>query len=60
MMQRALPLLSPDAPVERREVTIRTPFKGAGARDAFEMVTVPVEGSMSKGVPAGSCGTPRR
>ena len=39
VMQRALPLLSPDAPVERREVTIRTPFKGAGARDAFEMVT---------------------
>ena len=35
----ALPLLSPDAPVERREITIRTPFKGAGARDAFEMVT---------------------
>ena len=39
VMQRALPLLSPDAPVERREITIRTPFKGAGARDAFEMVT---------------------
>jgi hypothetical protein len=39
VMQRALPLLSPDAPPERREITVRTPFKGAGARDAFEMVT---------------------
>ena len=39
VMQRALPLLSPDAPPERREITIRTPFKGQGARDAFEMVT---------------------
>jgi GrpB-like predicted nucleotidyltransferase (UPF0157 family) len=39
VMQRALPLLSPDAPPERREITVRTPFKGPGARDAFEMVT---------------------
>jgi hypothetical protein len=39
VMQRALPLLSLDAPPERREITIRTPFKGPGARDAFEMVT---------------------
>jgi hypothetical protein len=39
VMQRALPLLSPDAPPERREITISTPFKGPGARDAFEMVT---------------------
>jgi hypothetical protein len=39
VMQRALPLLSPDAPPERREISISTPFKGPGARDAFEMVT---------------------
>lgn len=39
VMQRALPLLSPDAPPQRREISIRTPFRGPGARDAFEMVT---------------------
>lgn len=39
VMQRALPLLSPDAPPERHEITVRTPFKGQGGRDAFEMVT---------------------
>lgn len=39
VMQRALPLLSPNEPAERREIVIRTPFKGHGARDAFEMVT---------------------
>jgi len=39
VMQRALPLLSPHAPPERREISIQTPFKGPGARDAFEMVT---------------------
>ena len=39
VMQRALPLLSPDVPAERRDITIQTPFKGPGARDAFEMVT---------------------
>jgi hypothetical protein len=38
VMQRALPLLSPDGPPERREIAIRTPFAGPGARDAFEMV----------------------
>ena len=32
-------MLSPDAPPERREITIRTAFRGPGARDAFEMVT---------------------
>jgi hypothetical protein len=35
----ALPLLDPDAPVERREVEVETPFGGPGARDAFELVT---------------------
>lgn len=39
VMQRAFPVLSPDAPPERRDIAIRTPFRGAGARDAFEMVT---------------------
>lgn len=39
VMQRAMPLLSPDGPPERREIVIRTAFRGPGARDAFEMVT---------------------
>jgi hypothetical protein len=38
VMERALPLLDPDGPLERREVSIRTSFGGPGARDAFEMV----------------------
>ena len=38
-MELALPLLDPDAPPERREISIATPFKGPGGRDAFEMVT---------------------
>ena len=38
-MQRAFELLSPDAPPERREPHVRTPFRGPGARDAFEAVT---------------------
>jgi hypothetical protein len=38
-LARALPLLDPDAPCERREIVIKTPFKGPGARDAFEMIT---------------------
>ncbi|WP_196260812.1 hypothetical protein [Pelagibacterium limicola] len=39
VLERALPLLSPDEPAERREISIRTPFRGPGARDAFEIVT---------------------
>jgi hypothetical protein len=40
VMQLTLPLLSPDGGLlERREVRIRTAFNGAGAQDAFEMVT---------------------
>ncbi|MBP2559370.1 hypothetical protein J2857_002139 [Neorhizobium galegae] len=39
VMQRAMPLLSPDGPPERREIVIRTAFRGPGGRDAFEMVT---------------------
>jgi len=38
VMERALPLLDPDGPLERREVSIETSFGGPGARDAFEMV----------------------
>ncbi len=39
LMQLAFARLSPDAPPERREVSIRTSFAGLGVRDAFEMVT---------------------
>ena len=40
VMQLTLPLLSADGcPLERREIGVRTAFNGAGARDAFEMVT---------------------
>lgn len=39
VMQRAFALLSPDEPPERREISVRTAFRGPGARDAFEMVT---------------------
>ena len=38
VMERALPLLADDGPVERRQVSIETSFGGPGARDAFEMV----------------------
>lgn len=39
VLERALPLLAPDARVERRELIIETPFGGPGARDGFELVT---------------------
>jgi hypothetical protein len=39
VLERALPLLEPGGPPERRELAIRTAFGGPGARDAFEMVT---------------------
>lgn len=44
VLERTLPLLGADAPVERRKVEIRTAFRGPGARDAFEMVTRAVTG----------------
>ena len=44
VLQRALALLDPDAPCERREITIATAFGGPGARDAFEMLTRAVTG----------------
>ncbi len=37
VLELVLPLLGP-AP-ERREIAVRTPFRGPGARDAFELVT---------------------
>ena len=39
VMQRAFAALSPDGPTPRREVTVRTAFRGPGARDGFEAVT---------------------
>ena len=39
VMELALPLLDDGTPPERREIHIRTAFRGPGARDAFEMVT---------------------
>lgn len=39
VLERALPLLDPDGPPERREISVHTAFSGPGARDAFEMVT---------------------
>ncbi len=44
VMQRAFALLSPDAPVQRRSVTVRTAFGGPGARDGFEAVARAVTG----------------
>ena len=38
-MQLAFPMLDAGRPLERREVSVRTAFPGAGARDALEMVT---------------------
>jgi hypothetical protein len=39
VLERGLPLLDPDGPPERREITVRTAFGGPGARDGFELVT---------------------
>jgi len=44
VMERAFPLLDPDGPPERREISIETAFRGPGARDACEMVTRAVTG----------------
>ncbi len=45
VLERAFPLLAPDGPPERRELSLKTPFDGPGFRDAFEMVTRAVTGS---------------
>jgi hypothetical protein len=39
VMEFAFPLLDGNNPLERREISVVTPFSGPGARDAFEMVT---------------------
>ncbi|MDT5209244.1 MAG: hypothetical protein QOF67_1659 [Mycobacterium sp.] len=39
VMQRAFATLSPDGPPQRREIVVRTAFRGPGARDGFEAVT---------------------
>jgi hypothetical protein len=44
VLERALPLLDPDARCERREIEVDTAFGGPGARDAFELVTRAVTG----------------
>lgn len=44
VLQRALPLLSPDGPVQRREVEVSTAHPGPGVRDTFEMVLRAVTG----------------
>jgi hypothetical protein len=44
VLARALPLLDPHGPCERREIVVETAFGGPGARDAFEMVTRAVTG----------------
>ena len=44
VMQRAWPLLDPDATPERRAITVHTAFGGPGARDGFELVTRAVTG----------------
>ena len=44
VLERALPLIAPDGPPERREIAVRTAFGGPGARDAFELVTRAVTG----------------
>jgi len=44
VLERALPLLDPDGPCERREIVVETAFGGPGARDAFEMALRAVSG----------------
>ena len=44
VLERALPLLDPDGPCERREIAVETAFGGPGARDSFELVTRAVTG----------------
>jgi hypothetical protein len=39
VMQHAFAALSPDRPPARRAITVRTAFRGPGARDGFEAVT---------------------
>ena len=52
VLERALPLLDPTGPCERRELVVETAFGGPGARDAFEMVTRAVTGDRYRVDPA--------
>ena len=52
VLERALPLLDPDAPCERREIVVETAFGGPGARDVFEMITRAVTGERFRVDPA--------
>lgn len=52
VLERALPLLDPDGPCERREIVVETAFEGPGARDGFEMVTRAVTGDRFRIDPA--------
>jgi len=44
VLERALPLLDPAGPCERRELELHTAFGGPGDRDAIELVTRAVTG----------------
>jgi tRNA-Thr(GGU) m(6)t(6)A37 methyltransferase TsaA len=52
VLERALPLLDPGRPCERREIVVETAFGGPGARDAFELVTRAVSGNRFRVDPA--------
>ncbi len=39
LLEQAVPLLCPEGPPQRREISVRTAFAGPGARDAIELVT---------------------
>jgi hypothetical protein len=39
VLQRAIEVLSPDEAPQRRNIVVRTAFRGPGARDGFEAVT---------------------
>ncbi len=52
VLERALPLLDPYGPCERREIFVDTAFGGPGARDAFELVTRGVTGERFRVDPA--------
>jgi hypothetical protein len=38
-MRCGFPMLDPAGPLERRELSVDTPFRGPGTRDGFELVT---------------------
>lgn len=52
VLERALPLLDPKSPCQRRELEVRTAFGGPGARDGFELVTRAVTGGRYRVDPA--------